>query len=45
MTYILYMLIDNEWYRYDKYHDVCTLAMASHQLGLEGVEQIKVVVI
>lgn len=41
--YKLYKLVDGEWYIYDTYHDVYTLAMAAHQLGLDGFEQIKVV--
>jgi hypothetical protein len=42
--YKLYKLVDGEWYIYGTYHDVFTLAMAAHQLGLDGFEQIKVVI-
>ena len=41
--YKLYKLFEGEWYIYGTYHDVYTLALAAHQLGLDGVEQIKVV--
>lgn len=41
--YILLKLVDDEWWEHDTYHDVFTLAMAAHQLGLDGYEQIKVV--
>ena len=41
--YKLYKLVDGEWWIYGTYEDVFTLAMASHQLGLDGFEQIKVV--
>jgi hypothetical protein len=41
--YKLYKLIDGEWWIYGTYHDAHTLAMAAHQLGLDGFEQIKVV--
>ena len=41
--YIILKLVDDEWWEYGTYHDVCTLAMAAHQLGLDGFEQIKVV--
>lgn len=41
--YKLLKLVDGEWYIYGTYHDVYTLALAAHQLGLDGFEQIKVV--
>lgn len=42
--YKLYKLIDGEWQEYGTYQDVFTLTMAAHQLGLDGIEEIKVVV-
>lgn len=44
MKYRLYRLVDDEWWEYGTYHDVFTLTMAAHQLGLDGYEQIKVVI-
>lgn len=44
MKYKLYKLVDDEWWIHDTYHDVFTVTMAAHQLGLDGYEQIKVVV-
>jgi hypothetical protein len=41
--YILLKLVDDEWWEYGTYQDVFTLAMAAHQLGLDGFEQIKMV--
>lgn len=41
--YKLYKLVDGEWWIHGTYQDVFTLAMAAHQLGLDGFEQIKVV--
>jgi hypothetical protein len=43
MKYTLLKLVDGEWWEHDTYHDVFTLAMAAHQLGLDGYDQIKVV--
>ena len=43
--YILLKLVDDEWWEYGTYHDVCTLAMAAHQLGLDKIEQIRVEVV
>jgi hypothetical protein len=42
--YILLKLVDDEWWEYGTYQDVFTLTMAAHQLGLDGFEQIKVVI-
>jgi hypothetical protein len=44
MKYILLKLVDDEWWEYGTYQDVFTLTMAAHQLGLDGIEEIKVVV-
>ncbi len=43
MKYKLYKLIDGEWWIYGTYSDVFTLSMAAHQLGIDGVKEIKVV--
>ena len=43
MKYILLKLVDDEWWEHGTYEDVFTLAMAAHQLGLDGFESIKVV--
>ena len=42
--YKLYKLVYDQWWLYGTYEDVCTLATAAHQLGLDGFEQIKVVI-
>ena len=43
--YKLYKFVGGTWWLYGTYHDVCTLTMAAHQLGLDGFSSIKVEVV
>ena len=45
MKYKLYKYVEDEWWEHGTYHDVYTLAMAAHQLGLDGFSSIKVEVV